>query len=93
LIGQAADGEQAIKKCQDLNPDVVLIDIMMPGIGGVAAIREINRRYPHIRLVALTSHETEITREEVLAAGAHDFLIKDTSGDTLAAAIRNVCRH
>jgi DNA-binding NarL/FixJ family response regulator len=92
LIGQASDGEQAIRKCQDLNPDVVLIDIMMPGIGGVAAIREIRKRFPHIRVVAMTSHETEITRDEALAAGAHEFIIKDTTGETLANTIRTATR-
>jgi DNA-binding NarL/FixJ family response regulator len=92
LVGQAANGEEAISKCEVLNPDVVLIDIVMPGIGGVAAIRHIRQRFPHIRLVALTSHETEITRDEILEAGAHAFLIKDTTGDALANVIQSVCR-
>lgn len=92
MVGQAANGEEAIRLCQVLNPDVVLIDIVMPGIGGVAAIRHIRQRFPNIRIVALTSHETETTREEILEAGAHEFLIKDTSGDTLAGVIHGVCR-
>ena len=92
LVGQAPNGEEAISMCQALNPDVVLIDIIMPGIGGVAAIRHIRQRFPNIRVIALTSHETETTREEVLEAGAHEFLIKDISGDTLASVIHAVCR-
>jgi DNA-binding NarL/FixJ family response regulator len=91
LVGQAASGEEAIEICQDLRPDVVVMDIMMPGIGGIAAIRHIREQFPDIRIIALTSHETEITREQILDAGAHEFLIKDTSGDTLASTIFKVC--
>jgi two-component system invasion response regulator UvrY len=92
LVGQAANGEDALTLCKSLNPDVVLIDIVMPGIGGLAAIRYIREFFPTIRVVALTSHETETTREEILEAGAHEFLIKDSTADTLADAIQAVCR-
>ena len=52
----------------------------------------IRQRFPHICIVALTSHETETTREEIQEAGAHEFLIEDTSGDTLASVTKAVCR-
>ena len=93
LVGQASTGEEAIELLQELNPHVILIDIVMPGIGGFVAIQEIHDRFPLILLIALTSHEIEISREKVMQAGAVDYLIKDISGDTMAEAIRTAYKH
>lgn len=91
LIGQAATGEEAIQLVQEIQPHVVLIDIVMPGIGGLECIRQIYRMFPEIRLIALTSHETTASKEEILEAGATDYLIKDIAGDMMIEAIRGAC--
>lgn len=88
LAGEAADGEAAIQLCAQLAPDVVLMDIVMPGMDGVTATRAIRRQFPQIQVVALTSFKDKGLVQEVLQAGAIGYLLKDVSAETLAEAIR-----
>lgn len=88
LVGEAGSGEKALALCAETRPDVVLMDLVMPGMGGVEAIRLIRERYPSIKVIALTSFPEEDRVQAALAAGAMSYLLKDISAGNLAAAIR-----
>jgi NarL family two-component system response regulator LiaR len=88
LVGEARNGREAIELCQQLRPDVVLMDLIMPEMGGVAATRQICARFPEIRVVALTSFQERDMVQDALQAGAISYLLKNASGDDLAEAIR-----
>lgn len=89
LVGEANSGETAIALCDQLQTDVVLMDIVMPGQGGVAATRTICERHPHVRVIALTSFADNDLVQSVLQAGATSYLMKDVPPHELAAAIRD----
>lgn len=87
--GQARDAEVAILMCQQQQPDVVLMDLMMPGDqDGIAAIRTIHKRFPNMRIIALTSYDTDGLVQKALQAGAISYLKKNVSMGELAKAIR-----
>jgi len=87
LVGEASNGQEAIALCGQLTPDVVLMDLLMPEMGGIEATRTIRARWPRVRVIALTSFgEREMVRE-ALQAGAVSYLLKNVSIDDLAAAI------
>ncbi len=88
LAGQAATGEEAVRLCLEVGPDVVLMDLVMPGMGGVEATRQILAACPDTKVVALTSFTEEGLIEDTLRAGAIGSLMKNVSGDQLAEAIR-----
>ncbi|NTW12744.1 MAG: response regulator transcription factor [Anaerolineales bacterium] len=88
LIGEASDGQEAIEVCNNLKPDVVLMDLMMPRMGGVEAIRAIRKQNPSIQIIALTSFQERELVEDVLREGAISYLLKNVTGEELAAAIR-----
>jgi NarL family two-component system response regulator LiaR len=88
LVGEAAVGEKAIPLCAEARPDVVLMDLVMPGIGGVAAIRIIRQRWPQIRVLGLTSFQELDLAQEAVQAGAICCLLKNVSASELAEAIR-----
>lgn len=88
LVGEAANGAEALDKCAALGPDVVLMDLMMPVMDGIAATRAIRTRYPDTQVIALTSFSEEKLVENALQAGAIGYLFKNVSVDDLAAAIR-----
>jgi NarL family two-component system response regulator LiaR len=88
-VGEAANGEEAIALCDRLQPDVILMDLLMPEMGGAEATRTIRHRWPRVQVIALTSlGEKEVVRE-ALQAGAISFLLKNVSADDLAAAIQS----
>jgi NarL family two-component system response regulator LiaR len=89
VVAEARDGQEAIQVCENLQPDVILMDLIMPELGGVAAIRIINNRWPQIRIVALTSFQEKELVQDALKAGALSYLLKNVSGKDLAAAIRD----
>jgi NarL family two-component system response regulator LiaR len=89
LIGEAGGGEEAVRLCEQLEPDVVLMDLVMPGMDGAAATRAIRERWPHIQIIALTSFKEKDLVEGVLEAGAIGYLLKNVSADELAEAIRS----
>lgn len=88
LVGEAANGREALRKCGELRPDVVLMDLMMPEMDGVAATRAIRLAHPTTQVVALTSSPQDDLVHGALQAGAIGFLMKNLGGDELAAAIR-----
>ena len=87
-VGEASNGEEAIRLCEQLKPDVVLMDMMMPGIDGIEATRAIHLRWPQIRVIALTSFTEEDLVKRVLQAGAMSYLLKNVASTELASAIR-----
>ena len=89
LVGQAGDGEEAVRLCEELRPDVVLMDLVMPGTSGVEATRRVLASCPDTRVVALTSFTDEDLIGETLRAGAIGYLMKNVSADQLAGAVRN----
>lgn len=88
LVGDASNGEAAVELCADTRPDVVLMDMIMPGVGGVKATKLILSRWPDIKVIALTSFNDEEDVQNALKAGAISYLIKNISIDDLADAIR-----
>jgi two-component system, NarL family, response regulator LiaR len=88
LAGEADSGETAVKLCAQVLPDVVLMDLMMPGMDGATATRLIRQQFPEVQVVALTSFKEEGLIRNALQAGAIGYLLKDVSADELAQAIR-----
>lgn len=88
VIAEASDGQEAIKLCEQLMPDVILMDLVMPELGGVAATRIIHKRWPEIQVIALTSFQDKELVQEALQAGAISYLIKNVSGEDLSEAIK-----
>jgi NarL family two-component system response regulator LiaR len=87
LVGEASNGEEAIQRCAELQPDVVLMDLVMPVMGGIEATRAIRAAHPQIHIVALTSFNEEDLVQGALSAGAVGYLLKNTSIDQLSDAI------
>jgi NarL family two-component system response regulator LiaR len=88
LVGEAGNGVEAVKLCHRNKPDVILMDLMMPEMDGIAATRAILGHYPDVKIIAMTSFEEEELVHGVLAAGAISYLLKNVTSDELAAAIR-----
>jgi NarL family two-component system response regulator LiaR len=88
LVGEAANGKEALALCAEKQPEVVLMDLMMPIMDGVAATRLIREEFPTIQVIALTSFGEETLIKNVLEAGAIGYLIKKVAADDLANAIR-----
>lgn len=88
-IGQAEDGEEAIKLCAELNPDVILMDLMMPGMGGVSAIKVIRKMHPDTQVVALTTFDDKELVQEALRAGAISYMLKNAPMEAITDTIRN----
>lgn len=89
LLGEAGNGEEAVQFCERQQPDVVLMDLVMPGMSGVEATRAIRERWPQVQVVALTSFPEEDMVQGALRAGAISYLLKNVSADELAQAIRS----
>ncbi len=89
LVGEAANGREAIDFLQDIDPDVILMDILMPEMGGIEAAQAIHDQHPEIKIIAMTSFEDEDLVKQAISSGVIGFLMKNTSIDELAAAIRN----
>ena len=88
VVGEAADGEEAVRLADELRPAVVLMDVTMPNVGGVEATRRLQRSHPEIRVVMLTMHADEDVIADALKAGAVGYLVKDCSTDEITDAIR-----
>jgi serine phosphatase RsbU (regulator of sigma subunit)/DNA-binding NarL/FixJ family response regulator len=88
LVGEASSGEEALHLCEQIQPDLVLMDLVMPGMGGAAATLAIRERHPQIQVIALTSFKEKELVQAALAAGAIGYLLKNVSTDELADAIR-----
>ncbi|BAU10435.1 two component LuxR family transcriptional regulator [Leptolyngbya sp. NIES-3755] len=90
VVGQAANGQEALEHVSVLQPDVILMDVRMPVCDGVVATREIHRRYPWIRILVLTMFDDDEYIEQCLKSGALGYLLKDTPAAQIAIAIRSV---
>lgn len=88
LVGQADNGEDAVRRCAQLLPDVVVMDLVMPVMDGASATRAIRQRWPQIQVLALTSFKEDDLVQGALQAGAIGYLLKNVSADELADAIR-----
>ncbi len=87
VVGEARDGREAIQYCEQLHPDVLLMDLVMPEMGGVAATRAIHQRWPQVQVIALTSFQEKDLVQDALQAGAIGYLLKNVTGDELYQAI------
>ncbi len=88
LIGEAADGEEAVRFCEHNQPDVILMDLLMPKMDGVAATKIIKERWPKTQIIILTSFKEKEYVEGALKAGAVSYLLKNVSADELISAVR-----
>jgi NarL family two-component system response regulator LiaR len=88
LVGEAGSGEEAVQQCGRLQPDVVLMDLVMPGMDGAQATHAIRERCPDVQVIALTSFKEQELVQGALEAGAIGYLLKNVSADELADAIR-----
>ena len=88
LVGEASSGEEAVRLCPQVKPDVVLMDLVMPGMDGAQATRAIREKCPNIQVIALTSFKEKELVEGAMEAGAIGYLLKNLSADELAKAIR-----
>ena len=89
LVGEGGSGEEALRLCGEIQPDVVLMDMKMSGLDGVAATRAIRERHPQVQVIALTSFQEAVLVQDALQAGAIGYLLKDATLDELAEAIRS----
>lgn len=89
VVAEARDGQEAIRICEVEQPEIILMDLIMPELGGVAATRVIHNRWPEIQIIALTSYQEKELVQEALQAGAISYLLKNISGEDLAEAIRS----
>lgn len=87
VIGEAADGYQALEQTRELRPDVILMDITMPGLTGIDATRAIRAEMPEVRIVGLSMHNDPAMREEMIEAGANDYVAKDAPLEELMRAL------
>jgi NarL family two-component system response regulator YdfI len=92
LVGEAADGAEAVQLAGELAPDVVLMDLRMPGVDGIEAIRQIKARYPGVEVVILTTYDDDENIVRGLRAGARGYLLKDSGRKALFEAIRAAAR-
>jgi two-component system, NarL family, response regulator LiaR len=89
LVAQAKNGLQAMTLCAETQPDVILMDLLMPGMSGIETIHQIRQRFPQIQCIALTSYKDQELVQGALQAGAIGYLLKDLSSEDLANAIRS----
>jgi two-component system, NarL family, response regulator LiaR len=88
LVGEAPGGAEAVELCGRCQPEVILMDLVMPGMDGAAATQAIRQRYPQIQVIVLTSFKEQDLVQAALRAGAIGYLLKNVSAEDLAAAIR-----
>lgn len=92
VVGRAADGEEAVEQARSLRPDIILLDVQMPRMDGIEALRRIRAEDPEARVIVLTTYRNEDYIFPSLQAGARGYLLKDASREELAEAIRAVAR-
>lgn len=90
VVGEARDGEEAVAKAVEVSPDVAVVDLELPRMGGIQVIQEILKRCPETRMLALTMHDDQSFVKDVIAAGGTGYVVKDALGDELMVAIRAV---
>ncbi len=90
VVGEAENGEEAIARTHELEPDVIVIDLSMPKLSGIEAVKIIKRRYPRTQILVLTMHENEEYIVQIVKTGASGYIIKTAGKDELVKAIRTV---
>ena len=90
VVGEAADGNDVLQQAEALKPDIVVMDISMPGMNGLIATRTLKRVQPHVSIVALTRHDDETYLDELLRAGASGYVLKQSTPTEFLQAIRAV---
>ncbi|MGA2192801.1 MAG: response regulator transcription factor [Nitrospirota bacterium] len=90
VIGEAENGREAVKKAQELVPDVIIMDIAMPILNGLEATRQIKRMLPDVKVLALTMHNDEEYVFQILKSGASGYLVKETAANELITAVQSV---
>jgi two-component system response regulator NreC len=90
ILGEAEDGQKAIRSVEEHEPDLLLMDLSMPKMGGLEAIRELKARHPRTKILVLTIHATEEFVLDALQAGASGYVLKDATHDELMLAIKSV---
>ncbi|WP_422932092.1 response regulator transcription factor [Singulisphaera sp. PoT] len=92
VVGEAADGEEACRLAAELSPDVAILDVSMPRLGGARAAERIKAERPDVKVLALTVHEDRVYLQQLLEAGATGYLLKRAAAEDLIHAIRTVAR-
>jgi DNA-binding NarL/FixJ family response regulator len=90
VCGEAVEGKEAVEKSKELNPDLVILDINMPGLTGIDAAQEIRRENPLAKILFFSVHESDHTMREVIKAGAQGYVAKSRAGHDLVVAVRDV---
>jgi len=90
VVGEAVDGRQAVDLAGELHPDVLLLDLSMPGLHGLEALRQIHRRVPKTRVLILSMHKNDAYVRQALQAGAAGYILKDCAADDIVSALRAV---
>jgi NarL family two-component system response regulator LiaR len=93
LVGEAANGTEAVRLCAKARPNVILMDLVMPEMDGVAATRAIRQAYPAVQVIALAGFSDQDLVQRALQAGAVSYLLKNVYIDDLANAIRTACNN
>lgn len=92
VVGEAGDGQQALEMIRDLGPDVVLLDLTMPGLSGFEVLKETSERFPHVNMIVLSVHDSEEYAFHALRSGAAGYLPKSAASAELEVAIGQVLR-
>lgn len=90
VIGEAANGREAVSQARILRPDVIVMDIAMPGLNGLEATRQIRKAMPDAKVLILSAHSDESYVEQVIALGAFGYMVKQTSAHVLSVAVREI---
>ena len=93
VIGEAADGAEALEKARDLNPDVMVLDVTMPRMNGLEACRLLRRQSPALEILFVTQHDSPQMMREALDAGARGYVVKSNAARDLLAAVEAVSQH
>lgn len=92
VVGEAGDGEEAVRLCSDLNPDIVIMDIVMPKLNGIEASKQIKEMNPAVAVLILTAYDDDRYILGLLEAGAAGYLLKSARGRTVVEAVRTISR-
>lgn len=90
VSGEACDGREAVEKARSLRPDILVLDVSMPGMNGLEVTREVVAALPEVRVLILTMHESQHFLNEALDAGAHGYLLKSDAGRDLVTAVETL---
>jgi DNA-binding NarL/FixJ family response regulator len=93
VVGEASDGVEALDKADSLRPDILVLDITMPGMNGLEACRLVRRRAPDIEVLFVTQHDSPQMMREALDAGARGYVVKSNAARDLLEAVKSVSQH